>query len=149
VDATTSESSADQLATADAVRHISASTICGGVMGISCLAGQVCIDDPSDKCDPAVRGTDCMGICVVPTGVSCGGFTGSACPVHQACISGQGTTSAAPHGADLLGVCAKSPACGGIGHLQCPATYTCIDDPADSCDPAKHGVDCMGLCVLQ
>ena len=72
VDATTSESSTGQQTTSDEVRHVSASMICGGVMGISCLAGQVCIDDPNDSCDPAVRGTDCMGICVVPTGVSCG-----------------------------------------------------------------------------
>jgi hypothetical protein len=41
----------------------------------------------------------------------------------------------------------KKDSCGGIGGLQCPGGQTCVDDPSDSCDPAKGGRDCMGMCV--
>jgi hypothetical protein len=37
--------------------------------------------------------------------------------------------------------------CGGFGGLQCPDGLTCVDDPADSCDPMQGGADCMGVCV--
>lgn len=37
--------------------------VCGGFAGIPCGAGEVCIDDPSDGCDPAHGGADCPGIC--------------------------------------------------------------------------------------
>jgi hypothetical protein len=36
--------------------------------------------------------------------------------------------------------------CGGIAAIQCPAGYTCVDDPSDSCDPAQGGADCGGIC---
>lgn len=36
---------------------------CGGFAGTPCGAGEVCIDDPSDGCDPAHGGADCSGIC--------------------------------------------------------------------------------------
>jgi hypothetical protein len=37
---------------------------CGGIAGIRCPAGQNCVDDPTDSCDPAHGGADCGGICV-------------------------------------------------------------------------------------
>ena len=37
--------------------------------------------------------------------------------------------------------------CGGFAGLSCPAGLTCVDDPSDSCDPAKGGADCSGICV--
>jgi len=37
---------------------------CGGIAGIQCAEGLVCVDDPSDDCDPAQGGRDCGGICV-------------------------------------------------------------------------------------
>jgi hypothetical protein len=37
--------------------------------------------------------------------------------------------------------------CGGIAAIQCPGGFTCIDDPADTCDPAQGGRDCSGKCV--
>jgi eight-cysteine-cluster-containing protein len=37
---------------------------CGGFAGIPCPAGEICIDDPTDDCDPAAGGADCGGICV-------------------------------------------------------------------------------------
>ncbi len=37
--------------------------VCGGITGKQCPAGQTCIDDPSDTCDPQKGGADCQGIC--------------------------------------------------------------------------------------
>jgi hypothetical protein len=144
VDASVSDTSSGVDSTEDAVKHVSSATVCGGLLGLSCLAGQTCIDDPSDKCDPASGGKDCRGLCVVPTGVNCGGLAGMACPAAQSCIS----ATPGKQGADFIGTCAAKPTCGGFAHLGCPAKYTCIDDPSDSCDPAKKGKDCAGLCVL-
>ena len=45
---------------------------CGGIAGIECAAGQTCIDDPDDDCDPENGGADCGGICIDAAG-SCGG----------------------------------------------------------------------------
>jgi hypothetical protein len=42
---------------------------------------------------------------------------------------------------------AADPECGGIAAKACPAHSTCKDDPADTCDPAKGGADCAGICV--
>jgi hypothetical protein len=36
---------------------------CGGIAGIQCPYGQVCVDDPSDSCDPEHGGADCPGLC--------------------------------------------------------------------------------------
>ena len=41
--------------------------ICGGIAGLECPSPLICIDDPSDNCDPARGGADCSGICVTPT----------------------------------------------------------------------------------
>ena len=39
---------------------------CGGLAGIPCPGKLVCVDDPSDNCDPKTGGRDCSGICVAP-----------------------------------------------------------------------------------
>lgn len=36
---------------------------CGGLAGVECPPGMTCIDDPTDDCDPAAGGMDCVGIC--------------------------------------------------------------------------------------
>ncbi|MGH8552225.1 MAG: hypothetical protein ACRERS_02930, partial [Methylococcales bacterium] len=36
---------------------------CGGIAGFPCPDGQVCVDDPTDSCDPNQGGADCIGIC--------------------------------------------------------------------------------------
>ena len=38
---------------------------CGGIAGIPCPDGQVCVDDGNDDCDPALGGADCGGVCVL------------------------------------------------------------------------------------
>ncbi|MCI0562334.1 MAG: Kazal-type serine protease inhibitor family protein [Nitrososphaera sp.] len=37
---------------------------CGGIQGLPCPDGQVCVDDPKDDCDPEKGGADCSGICI-------------------------------------------------------------------------------------
>jgi hypothetical protein len=39
---------------------------CGGIAGLPCPSPLVCVDDPTDTCDPALGGADCAGICVPP-----------------------------------------------------------------------------------
>lgn len=39
---------------------------CGGIAAIQCPEGLVCVDDPTDSCDPQQGGADCGGICVHP-----------------------------------------------------------------------------------
>lgn len=36
---------------------------CGGITGTQCSTNEVCIDDPSDTCDPKQGGRDCIGLC--------------------------------------------------------------------------------------
>ena len=38
---------------------------CAGFAGKACAAGDWCLDDPNDDCDPANGGADCGGVCVV------------------------------------------------------------------------------------
>ncbi|OJH41802.1 hypothetical protein BON30_00740 [Cystobacter ferrugineus] len=37
--------------------------------------------------------------------------------------------------------------CGGLAAIPCPSGYICVDDPADTCDPAQGGRDCSGRCT--
>lgn len=39
---------------------------CGGFAAVQCPEGLVCVDDPSDTCDPDAGGADCGGICIDP-----------------------------------------------------------------------------------
>lgn len=36
---------------------------CGGITGEACPEGFTCVDDPTDDCDPATGGADCLGVC--------------------------------------------------------------------------------------
>jgi hypothetical protein len=38
--------------------------VCGGLANVPCPKSSVCIDDPTDTCDPTQGGSDCSGICV-------------------------------------------------------------------------------------
>lgn len=40
-----------------------AGQFCGGIAGIQCPSGKVCVDDRSDDCDPKNGGADCSGVC--------------------------------------------------------------------------------------
>jgi hypothetical protein len=36
---------------------------CGGIVGLGCPEGYVCVDVPGDGCDPRKGGADCAGYC--------------------------------------------------------------------------------------
>jgi hypothetical protein len=103
---------------------------CGGIAGIKCPEGGLCVDDPSDSCDPQHGGADCGGVCV--------------CDKLARCALGY-------HFDRSLTVCACVPDapkvfCGGFAGIPCPGAGQCVDDPSDSCDPKHGGADCGGLC---
>jgi hypothetical protein len=79
---------------------------CGGFGNFPCPSGFVCIDDPSDTCDPDDGGADCPGICAQ----SCGGFGNFPCPEPLVCVDDP-TDNCNPDkgGADCPGVCVSCP----------------------------------------
>lgn len=50
-------------ATANCIKVTTPPVMCGGIAGKACPIGQVCVDDPSDSCDPKKGGADCSGFC--------------------------------------------------------------------------------------
>jgi hypothetical protein len=85
-------------------------SICGGVAGLSCPTGLVCVDNPGDTCDPARGGADCAGTCQVAsvptTPRACGGLADLSCPQGFECVDNPGDTcDPARGGADCAGLC--------------------------------------------
>eukprot|EP01084_Bolivina_argentea_P031328 57982_1 len=85
---------------------------CGGLVAVACDKGLVCVDDPTDDCDPENGGADCGGICVqaVEGGCpsTCGGFAGFACDKGLVCVDDP-TDDCDPEngGADCGGICVE------------------------------------------
>jgi hypothetical protein len=125
---------------------------CGGFANLQCSdSTMVCVDDPSDSCDPDNGGADCSGICVEPEPEPepefCGGFAGIQCSEGLECVDVPDDGCDPQNGgADCAGQCVEPPLCGGFGNFPCPAGLWCIDAP-DSCDPNNGGADCPGICV--
>jgi hypothetical protein len=108
---------------------------CGGIAGFPCPAGQTCIDDPSDDCDPANGGADCGGICVTETNTFCGGIAGIPCPADQTCIDDPSDDcDPANGGADCGGICVtQTNPCAAV---LCPVGSECVvDGDQASCVP--------------
>jgi hypothetical protein len=40
----------------------------------------------------------------------------------------------------------EGTSCGGFAGTPCPDGYSCVDNPADDCDPSNGGADCAGVC---
>ncbi|MBK7857628.1 MAG: hypothetical protein IPJ65_03160 [Archangiaceae bacterium] len=80
---------------------------CGGFAGLPCPGDLDCADDPTDNCDPAHGGADCIGRCVLHKGASqCGGIAGLPCPGTLRCLDIP-NDSCDPNngGADCGGIC--------------------------------------------
>jgi hypothetical protein len=70
----------------------------------------------------------------------------SACAVSEdEYAEGMDSTVAEDEASEAL-LAAEGQFCGGFAGFACPAGYTCEDDRRDSCDPARGGADCGGLC---
>jgi hypothetical protein len=108
-------------------------TFCGGIAGFPCPAGQSCVDNPNDDCDPNAGGADCGGICVdQPPPTFCGGIAGFPCPAGETCIDDP-NDDCDPNagGADCGGICVTSVPC---GDASCGPGLVC-------CNPV------MGICT--
>jgi hypothetical protein len=104
----TKTGAAVSLSAAGVTQTLSAATSCGGLPGLPCGAGEVCVDDPSDSCDPTRGGADCPGICQAKPAAkkSCGGFAGLPCDAGEICVDDPSDScDPARGGADCPGIC--------------------------------------------
>lgn len=91
--------------TQDELRKSGTGAPCGGIAGLACKDGFVCVDKPGDSCDPAKGGRDCSGTCQAKPKM-CGGFAGIQCPSGQACVDDPTDSCDPKHGgADCSGIC--------------------------------------------
>jgi Antistasin family len=110
--------------------------ICGGpVCQIFCENGNV-LDAggcPTCKCNPPPTMEDPCATVLCKAGTHCAATVveciTAPCPPIASCVPD-----------------APKVFCGGIAGIACAGSGTCVDDPADSCDPQKGGADCGGIC---
>jgi hypothetical protein len=93
---------------------------CGGFAGIQCAGAGMCVDDPTDSCDPDNGGADCGGLCE--------------CNVLELCIEGF-SFDPSPE----VCACVESPETDPCAAVRCAEGTECvvIDDRA-SCEPTVH-----------
>ncbi len=97
---------------------------CGGIAGIPCPDGQVCVDDPSDDCDPRAGGADCGGICTSKSD-PCASVR---CPSGTQCVADGESVRCAPTG-------------GACGDTVCPAGTQCCNPLMSIC--TRPGMVCI------
>ena len=85
---------------------LSLGAFCGGFAGVLCQAGELCIDDPNDACDPSKGAGDCTGFCHGEPAGACGGLVGVMCPPGRVCVDDP-TDACDPStgGVDCTGTC--------------------------------------------
>jgi hypothetical protein len=113
-----------------------------GCAAVQCPTGQRCELRPvtcvKAPCDP-------QPMCVPDTGTS--PCAAALCPAGTVCVAKPVTCVAAP--CPPVAECVAQVSCGGFAGKRCPGSGSCVDDPSDSCDPAKGGADCGGMCVCK
>lgn len=109
---------------------------CGGFAGIPCDAGEECIDDPTDDCDPQNGGADCGGVCIPAAPQQfCGGIAAFECPGAGICVDDTSDDCDPDNGgADCGGVCE----CSGVLALCLPGTV--FDDDPSVCGCVEQPV---------
>jgi hypothetical protein len=124
---------------------------CGGIAALACSAGQTCVDDPIDSCDPANGGRDCSGICVdAKSAPKCGGLAGIPCASGLRCVDDPSDgCDPAKGGADCGGICVKA-AC----DPKLALTVTCMaglefDQQQCKCVKPAAKVSCLTLTCAQ
>jgi hypothetical protein len=87
---------------------------CGGIAGIACPGAGVCLDDPSDDCDPRAGGADCGGVCH--------------CQAVGVCTNGMHWDDSA----DVCGCVADENPCGDV---TCAPGLVCCNASCGICTP--------------
>jgi hypothetical protein len=130
-------------------------TTSGCDMSNPCGAGQYCITGtcvtfPSDG--GSSNPNACMADADCAMGESCiNGACRGICTAHTEVCNGvdDDCNGVVDEGCNLPdGGPDAGTECGGFAGLMCSSGQTCIDNPADQCDPLDGGADCMGLCVV-
>lgn len=104
---------------------------CGGIAGIPCPGGYVCVDDPADGCDPAT-GADCGGRCQREE--PGGGYNPCAailCIVGTTCCPNCGGICVPPGTACTDALCGGEPCGAGF----CAAGEFCCNPSCGICAP--------------
>lgn len=109
---------------------------CGGLMGLPCPDGYVCIDDSKDSCDPATGGADCIGVCVLQTDNPCIAMT---CLEGTTCCPLCGGVCLPSDVACSEDVCAGQP----CNQVTCGAGEYCCNESCSLCAPV--GAMCIEL----
>lgn len=120
---------------------------CGGFAGIPCPGGYACVDDPTDSCDPAAGGADCIGICVeAPRPQACGSRGLPPCGGDTFCDFPVGADCGR---ADVPGVCAPKPSA--CNRLYAPVCGCDGRTYGNACNAAARGVsvDYEGACKAE
>jgi hypothetical protein len=122
--------------TANGPECVPQAELCGGFAGIPCDAGETCIDDPSDDCDPDNGGADCGGVCIPEQPKQfCGGFANIQCPGAGSCVD-DASDGCDPDngGADCGGVCecnVRALCVPGLTFDPSPEVCACVEQPVN------------------
>jgi hypothetical protein len=116
---------------------------CGGIAGIPCPEGFICVDDPRDDCDPKTGGADCGGICVRKDGQPCGR---TRCGPGEYCCNPSCGVCAPEGGACAAIVCEPEPGGERCGKTICPRGQVCCNASCGICTP-PHAACIMIACV--
>ncbi|KAI4188731.1 MAG: hypothetical protein LQ346_005253 [Caloplaca aetnensis] len=123
---------------------------CGGFGNIQCAGpDEICVDDPSDTCDPTTTGRDCGGICVAappkPVQRLCDSRGLPPCVLGETCVHDPKSPCGAA--ADCPGVCTPTRLCATLAGLQCAKGEQCVEYFENPNCSVGIAADCPGICV--
>jgi hypothetical protein len=120
--------------------------LCGSRGLPSCAEGLFCHYPPESMCGEG----DQAGVCELnpPADMICPAIFLPVCGCDGLTYGNDCLALAARASIAHMGACQiEQIQCGGFAGLVCPRGMSCVDDPADDCDPDRGGADCMGICV--
>ncbi len=138
-----------------AYKHSTEERVCNPCATVKCAAGTHCevveVQCITAPCPPIAQcvADDPCSLVDCGDGMTCENVGGSAeCVPLSACAAvrcAAGTICIEKEPG--VAACVTPKTCGGIAGIACPGALECVDNPADSCDPANGGADCGGICL--